>query len=66
MGVQGKAALEATDLAVATWHGAHGGAGSLVPSRRRRLASGWWLLPSVLAGAVVWLLVIRAIIGWLG
>lgn len=31
----------------------------------RRLASGWWILPSVGLGIAGWILIIRAAWGWL-
>jgi len=27
--------------------------------------SGWWILPSVLGGLVVWIMIFRALFGWL-
>jgi hypothetical protein len=32
------------------------------PDRRR---DGWWFLPAVVLGALLWVLIIRALVGWL-
>lgn len=43
--------------------------GAPLPSGQARYTgnwpSGWWILPSVLGGLMVWIMIFRALIGWL-
>ena len=34
-------------------------------SRSRAFSAGWWLLPSILAGFLVWAMAFRAVLVWL-
>ena len=45
----------------------HGGQAPLAGSdtARRGLPSGWWLLPSILGGALIWGYAIVSLVGWL-
>ena len=38
---------------------------SLVSQEDKWLCSGWWFLPAALLGLVLWVILFRAVLGWL-
>lgn len=48
-----------------SWIEARPDSDSLVPQEDKWLCSGWWFLPAALLGLVLWVILFRAVFGWL-
>jgi len=53
--------LATPDRRYAGYHDNH----AAMPPSERYMSAGWWLVPSAAIGFILWVLIIRALFGWL-